>query len=96
MGDEADEAVAEPEQRQGRAFTEVRKAIFRARGERHFIEALAGYLCVSLANNRRPRAKGLYGNNIKSRLRASRANFFRDDEIGGVFGVKDEENNIRT
>ncbi len=24
------------------------------------------------------------------------SNFFRDDEIGGVFGVKDEENNIRT
>jgi type I restriction enzyme M protein len=33
---EADEAIAEQERQQGRAFTETQKAIFRARGEHRF------------------------------------------------------------
>ena len=33
---EADEAIAEQERQQGKAFTEKQKAIFRARGEHRF------------------------------------------------------------
>src|SRR5947209_8025276 len=75
---EADEAIAELERQQGRAFTEAQKAIFRARGEHRFsIPQGAHWGDVRAAST-----------NIGETLtRAMRAVADANEELRGVFTV---------
>ena len=75
---EADDAIAEQERQQGRAFTEVQKAIFRARGEHRYAIPDA---------SRWGDVKAVSVNIGEVLTRAMRAVADANDELRGVFTV---------
>lgn len=75
---EADDAIAEQERQQGRAFTEGQKAIFRARGEHRY---------VILDGSRWGDVKSVSVNIGEALTRAMRAVADANDELRGVFTV---------